>query len=284
MAEIDFDESYQGEPASLSGIVQTGISVLGALLSLGLVIGVGLWGYRLAMRDVSGVPVIRALAGPMRIAPEDPGGQIAANQGLSVNTVAASGAADNAPERVVLAPRDVRLAAEDTAPADAPPVVAPTRVTPNLDTAGPERVASADTGPLDVGGDAAAVPLSAPAGPGLATSPVPRPRPASVPASAPAAAAAAPAEIDPASLPAGTRLVQLGAFDDPETARAEWAKLSQKFDGLMHGKSRVIQQAASGGRTFYRLRAAGFEDEADARSFCAALLAEDAACIPVLLR
>ena len=38
----------------------------------------------------------------------------------------------------------------------------------------------------------------------------------------------------------------------------------------MVGKLRVIQTAESGGRTFYRLRAAGFADEADARRFCSA--------------
>ncbi|MFD1809072.1 SPOR domain-containing protein [Gemmobacter lanyuensis] len=38
------------------------------------------------------------------------------------------------------------------------------------------------------------------------------------------------------------------------------------------------------GRTFYRLRAQGFSDEADARRFCAAITAEGAECIPVTLR
>ncbi len=49
-------------------------------------------------------------------------------------------------------------------------------------------------------------------------------------------------------------------------------------------KSRVVQTAQSGGRTFYRLRASGFADEGEARRFCSALLAEDTACIPVALR
>ena len=46
----------------------------------------------------------------------------------------------------------------------------------------------------------------------------------------------------------------------------------------------VVQSAQSGGRTFYRLRAHGFAGEDDARRFCAALLAENAACIPVAQR
>ncbi len=52
----------------------------------------------------------------------------------------------------------------------------------------------------------------------------------------------------------------------------------------MNGKDRLIQRAESGGRTFYRLRAMGFDDLADARRFCSALVAEEAACIPVVVR
>jgi hypothetical protein len=52
----------------------------------------------------------------------------------------------------------------------------------------------------------------------------------------------------------------------------------------MAGKGRVIEQASIGGSSFYRLRAEGFRDLADARRFCAALVAEDAECIPVAAR
>ena len=52
----------------------------------------------------------------------------------------------------------------------------------------------------------------------------------------------------------------------------------------MEGKRRVIQEASRGGRTFYRLRAMGFEDLSDARRFCAVLLADNADCIPVTTR
>ena len=91
-------------------------------------------------------------------------------------------------------------------------------------------------------------------------------------------------EIDPASLTVGTRLVQLGAFDTGDQARREWTKLATRFGDLMSGKSAVVQTALSGGRTFFRLRAHGFDGEDDARRFCTALLAEGAACIPVAHR
>ena len=70
----------------------------------------------------------------------------------------------------------------------------------------------------------------------------------------------------------------------PDIARAEWDQLSQRFADYMGGKARVIQEAESGGRTFYRLRAMGFDDINDARRFCSVLVAENADCIPVTTR
>ena len=91
-------------------------------------------------------------------------------------------------------------------------------------------------------------------------------------------------EVDPSSIPAGTRLVQLGAYESPEIARKEWERFSTKFADYMAGKDRVVQRATSGGRTFYRLRAKGFSDLADARRFCSALTARNSDCIPVVTR
>ncbi|MFC6583994.1 hypothetical protein [Sulfitobacter aestuariivivens] len=85
----------------------------GALVSLALVVGIGIWGYKLLVRDVSGIPVVRAAEGDMRVRPEDPGGQLAQNQGLSVNAVAAEGAAAAPADQLRLAPRPVDLTAED---------------------------------------------------------------------------------------------------------------------------------------------------------------------------
>lgn len=260
-------------------------SLGGAVLSLGLIAGLAVWGYRLAVRDVTGVPVIRALEGPMRVAPEDPGGQTASYQGLAVNRVAAEGEAAPPPDRLELAPRPTNLAEEDltvaglTAPAAPPsdPVAEDAEEEPAIDAAVDEAVEEAEA------------PIGAPAR--LAPDLRPMPRPARVaraasaaaPVVTPAAAAkpSAAEEIDPARLTAADRLVQLGAFDDAETARKEWQRLSARFGTYLAGRSRVIQESQSNGRTFFRLRAAGFADDADARRFCAALLAEQAACIQV---
>ena len=92
-------------PASLRRIA-------GAVLFLGVIGAMGLWSYRLGTRDANEVPVIKAMAGPARVAPEDPGGARAAHQGLEVNSVLAgnqpdpTGIAPAAPEPVALADED----------------------------------------------------------------------------------------------------------------------------------------------------------------------------------
>ena len=46
----------------------------GAAVFLALVAGMGLWSYRLGTRDAAAVPIIRAMEGPARVEPADPGG------------------------------------------------------------------------------------------------------------------------------------------------------------------------------------------------------------------
>ena len=330
MADIDYDD-YGASPRITGGQVQKLVQVAGAVCSLALIAGLALWGYRLAVRDVTGIPVVRAIEGPMRVAPANPGGNVADHQGMAINAVAAAGGAAEMPSEIVLAPVPMGLSEEDlpglalaTIAAPAPEPAAPVLPLADQGPAGPtvlsdaptQLILPADPAPVDIPPtdaplsteDAVAMALAEalsdslgsldPSAPSAQvadpTAPVvrslrPRARPDSAFA-APAEASAAvvspfgETEIDPATLAVGTRLVQLGAFDSPEVARGEWASLRTRFGDLMSGKTLVIQSAQSGGRTFYRLRAHGFGGEDDARRFCAALLAENAACIPVAHR
>ena len=300
MAEYDYEayeESVEADPTQRGAGFGRTVSILGGLASLALVAGVGVWSYQLMMRDVSGVPVVRALEGPMRIQPEEPGGRPADHQGLAVNNVAAVGAAEGPADRLLLAPKPVDLTEEDK------PMAELTEVSNEVTEQNPEDVVSAEVDALVAQLIAEATPIESstalateadtlvasvtPAvltGPGLPSSLRPQLRPTRldvVPVSLPAGAVR---EVDPADLPVGTRLAQLGAFETPELARDSWDRLSVQFSDYFGDKSRVVQEASSGGRTFYRLRAAGFDDIADARRFCAMLIAERADCIPVTVR
>ena len=69
--------------------------------SVALIVGLAVWGWKLWQRYVTGIPVVRALEGPMRIQPENPGGRPAEHQGLAVNAVAVrtSGTTNEVPLR-----------------------------------------------------------------------------------------------------------------------------------------------------------------------------------------
>ncbi len=306
------------------------INVVGAVASLALVAGVGYWGYKLVMRDVSGVPVVRAVEGPMRIQPESPGGTPADHQGLAVNTVAAVGSAAPPADRLILAPRPVSLTDEDAPMGELKPTKAVHVVEEEITNqeAAELRQNAVDSLVAELGEETAQPEIVQPEGvqvaslvmpeeepaidpadlaaqlpdpeimalPGVRRSLRPINRPArAVPSGVSASAnsqdainaavrAATGLDVDPDTLAVGTRLAQLGAFDSAEVAQSEWERLNNRFGEYLEGKQRVIQKASSGGRTFYRLRALGFEDLSDSRRFCAALVAQGADCIPVAVR
>ena len=116
---------------------------------------------------------------------------------------------------------------------------------------------------------------------GLARSPLPRARP-TVELTNVSALSSQP--DTGAAIAPGARLVQLGAFENAEQAEAAWLETESQFADYMVGKSKVIQEAETGGRSFYRLRATGLSDLADARRFCSVLVAGDMNCIPVIQR
>lgn len=325
MADVEygFDDGYDhpgdaGPAAQRQPITSTFlrryVNLAGALTSLGLVIAAGVWGYKLAVRDVRGVPVIMALDEPMRIAPEDPGGEVIDYQGLAVNDVAAVGIAAPLPDRLVLAPRPTELSDEDTAGLAGPsssPDLLPKPAMALLEGEGP--ILAAD--PPDESADPTAIAIDAalaealgevplegeiglaedetllapdvelaallPEG-GMAASPRPRARPSATAAAvAETSTVVTATEVDPATIPIGTRLVQFGTFATKDEARAAWVQLEAQFGEVMAGKSIVLQPAEKAGQTFYRLRAHGFEDEAEANRFCAAFAAMQTICIPV---
>ena len=81
----------------------------------------------------------------------------------------------------------------------------------------------------------------------------------------------------------GTHLVQLGAYPNPAMAGRAWEILQARFGTLMGDRERVIQVSDQSSGTWYRLRASGFSDRAEARRLCAALQAEGTDCIAVVV-
>ena len=339
-------EYTAGPTEGLAGIpAGKWMNVSAAAISVALMVGVGVWGYKLLVRDVTGIPVVKAMEGDMRVAPENPGGEIASHVGLSVNSVPGEGGAAAPEDRLVLAPSGVGLQAEDlemtpaaeaaeVTPAPAPEIAEAVAATLNVEEEAPEAetvaalatpvdpntpltaedvlaladqiaagavpmtdLAEGETAPIEVAVNGVVVDpdIIPDAVPGVRRSLRPSVRPAAAPVVATPAAARAPSasasatapvtgQVTTAVLPVGTKLVQLGAFDSADIAASEWVRLTSRFPDFFAGKDQVIQEAASGGRTFFRLRAQNFADLSDARRFCAALSAEGAPCIPVVVR
>ncbi|MCV2864722.1 SPOR domain-containing protein [Albidovulum sediminicola] len=307
MADIDFDDfpaerAYAPDRAEK---MQKFIGMAGALTSAALVAGLLVWGYKLAVRDVTGIPVIKALEGPARVAPDNPGGELAEHTGLSVNAIAADGVAAPPAETLTLAPGTAGLAPEDLAGGELaslpalPPVAEPEPAAPETEViAAPPLAQVPLADPLP---DGAAEPLLEPETPEPGADKLAAQRPVARPARVFSAAAPADAydadadaiaaavamalapvavDVNPAALPVGTSLAQLGSFDTEAEARLEWDRIVARYGALMEARQRVIEQAQSGGNSFVRLRVAGFEDIEDARRFCSVLLAESTQCVP----
>lgn len=316
---------------SMAARATRALNYFGALVSVALMIGLVVWGYQLVVRDVSGIPVIRAIEGAARVAPDEPGGELAEHSGLAVNTVAAGESAARV-DRVAIAPSAAGLTEEDVPMGQLGATAQPIQAddadaelaapqTPVLDLPAPaapaDRMADAIAAESAADGSVsgavtdeagsvvkpedinkalaeAAAPQAAAA---IAGSARPAPRPRRVAAAAPAMAAVAATADTPDSRPAptpapiaraevetvkpaaGSAIAQIGAFDSDAVARSEWQRLSGKNGGLFAGKSPVIQKTERNGRTFWRLRVAGFGGKDDARSFCSSLKAKGTDCI-----
>jgi len=318
----DFEDARYASQDAIGGQV---INWVGAASSLALVIGLTVWGWQTIQRDVSGIPVIKAILEPMRIRPDAPGGSQANHQGLSVNEVQSEGRAGDPVDQLVLAPPPLDLNANqiNTSLLAAPRsqtnssrAIAPLApdMTPEQQKTALDAMAAAlaqgatplapvapapGIAPAAMRAPQAANPLVTTIVPNVISSAIPGVARSLRPIARPTSSGLAPSIrviqspsltalpsnfVDPDVIPAGTRLVQFGAFDSAQIAQNEWTRLSGRFASFLGDKSPVIQQAISGGREFHRLRVMGVEDVGDARRFCSIFLAQNTPCIPVVAK
>lgn len=302
----EYEEQYnQADYVAPLGLLRLGLNWIGAVASVALVVGLVYWVFQLGTRNPNEIPIIRAMEGPARTQPDNPGGSQASHQGLAVNAVQSEGSAEKTAETVILAPLQQPLIAEDIAqnnraniqPALRPVAVnTPAKTKTSLTTQEAVEqtiIAAVDPTPRPTVQDPTLIienvatknnsiviasskyaPLQ---------SLVPRARPTDLIKRIENTTTIA-AQANAGAVPLGTRLVQLGAYDTEAIAVKEWDKLIGKHGDLMAGKNRLVQSATSGGREFYRLRAMGFETVEDSRNLCSALLARGIPCIPVAAR
>jgi hypothetical protein len=293
--------TYEAQMGTVRANPAVYANIVGSVISIAVFVGIIGWGAQTILRDSSGVPVVRALDGPVRIAPEHPGGILVPHQGLSVNEVASSQGQVSLEDRLQLAPRPINLQAEDQPSATLMAASAALQDNSPLSLMAPEYlIASEDLLTVDqtaeglanmLAASALTIPnvlgtdqmgssmFPASAGLGLTQSLRPRVRPAMFKITQASVLVARTSN----GISRGAPMAQLGAFSSQDIATQAWADLSQRHGDYLVGKPHVILKADVGGSTIYRLRVHGFMDSAEARRLCTALTGQNTECYSVVM-
>ncbi len=273
---------------------------VGALISLALVMAVIYWIFELGRRDATEVPVIQAMAGEARELPANSGGPEVDNQGLQVNEVLGNDATAPVEPETTLAPPPQRVVTEDvTPPAETtavPPILVPLEATTNETPGVPVETAQPSTLPPSIPGadpnmarperrvQAAALSENADLLSDAIASAILEATTGAAPAPATNTPEVSQSPAPPAASFAGEKMIQLGAYDDEESANRDYDILLEDNQDLMGHLVRFVERREAGGRVFYRLRARGFTSMDEAADMCTALLARSVQCIAVTAR
>ena len=279
----------------------------GAALSFFLLAGAMGWSYQLIVRDINQIPIVRAQLGPLRVAPDDPGGLTAANQGLSVTQLAVnekpllSNEIHLAPAAEILNAEHLALQVSEDVKSNTDDGTFEIKEVNAENSINLKEVSSeieVDTGSkkevvlskvafsqkkIEIE-NAVSLALS------ITDDPVdsltllrPKIRPMISRRNNKTTGDQVVNNEPISNLPIGSAVVQLGAFESKNLAKSEWQRFEKILGSMLISKKMVVQKAESGGKIFYRLRASGFDDISDARQFCTAI-SDKIACIPVVTR
>ena len=221
------------------------LAIFAAGIGGALVLLVGVWSF--TGHHHAGVPVIEADSRPLRVKPANPGGlQVAGANDSILSGESDATTAAMAPPPETPAPQALKAEEQAAAVAAVPPPPAaapPQAVEPPRPVAAPE----AKLKP---------VPLTPPVAPRPAVMASARPAPAH-------------SELGAAARPvAGGAVVQLAALESEDAAKAEWRRLEHRYGDLLGGHAPVFSRVEHAGKTFWRVRTAGFTDAAQAVLFC----------------
>ena len=304
----------EGSDAALAGEVkQVNFKInmifywTGAALSLFLLAGAIGWSYQLIVRDVNQIPIVRAQLGPLRVAPDNPGGLTAANQGLSVTQLAVnekpllSNEIYLAPAAEILNEENLALKVKEeyeSNKVDGAFEIKEVNAKNSMNLEALPDQKEVDSKSNDIGvlskvafsqkkieiENAVSLALSITNDPDKSLSWLrPKIRPVVFYRNGNITEDQIVSNEPMPKLPIGSAVVQLGAFDSKSLAESEWQRFEKILGSILIPKKMVVQKAESGGKIFYRLRASGFSDISDARQFCTAI-SDKVACIPVVTR
>jgi hypothetical protein len=235
---------------------------------LGSVLAILIGASALTGRHSGEVPVVSADPRPIREKPANPGGMKVDGAENDVF----SGGSDTSDAKLAPAPESPNTKALRTGGPGADDAPAPV-------TSVPPAPAASVAPPAPAPVTKPAVVANAPAKPAVTASATSKP--AVVAITPPKTAAAKPQAVAEEAHPAAAGrapMVQLAALPSEEAARAEWALLTKKMPELLNGKQPNYSRTERDGRSFWRLRTAGFADVAQARGFCDHVRAKGGGC------
>ena len=222
-------------------------------------------------RHSSGLPVVEADSRPLRVKPDKAGGMAMEGGDEALLADQKPGSETLAPAPEAPAPAALKKQALEAAQAEAAAQAARLAAA-QAPAPIPAPVVAAAPAPVAHTAPPVAKPAPAPQAHVVAAAPVVT-KPAIAPVVAPSAAA-------PAKAPTGGRSVQLAALVSEQAAQAEWDRLTKKSPALFAGHKPAIAKFERDGKTFWRLRTAGFADAAQAAAFCTKAKADGLACLP----
>lgn len=286
-AEDDYDDEGSRLP----------LLIVIALLVLAAFAGVVWLAYTQGVqRGRQDVPrVIAADSGPVKTAPDQPGGAANPYRGLKIynNKAPADAHASNQPLPSIITqpgeplfsafgpkhPAPAPAAAQSQARPAPVPAPAPVQQKVAVQTPPPAVVHTAPPPAAAAPKPAPVIAKPAPAPVAIKPAPVvPKPAPAPV-----AVAKMTPPPAAPVSAPAasGAYVAQIAAFKSQAEAETGWANYKRTHAAVLGGMSPNIVSVDLGEKgTWYRLRTGAFADKASAADFCAKLKAEGASCLP----
>ena len=303
-AEGNFCKDIQNSKLSI-------FSIFGAVISLNLILWAGYWTYNIISRDINGIPIVAAQPGPLRVAPDTPGGIEAENIELAVTKIASQELPPN-PKAVELAPSTEKLTPDDLT------IFQATRqkkiidrqaalnnqihlgvIEPNLSKEISFEPVNTVTNTANYSITehqselvAAALALALkPSADNLIANAVaqnkfkqikPRLRPGSL---LEAIVSTTETVIRPAlaSVETGLAVVQFGTFATETVAFEEWDRLSKNLSVILDGRPKYVERIKRNGNEIYRLRLGGFVNIDDASRFCSAVISQEN-CVPVIAK
>ena len=291
MAGIEFDASLVERSKISSSVLGIFLKAIGSLLSLFLIVGLLYWGYNLSLKSRIEMPIIKSQSGPLKVIPDDPGGELALHLGFSVNSVQENGHVAGPSSKIVLAPPSVGVQDSDlrslsgfgdsNGQIDLKSTInsALANVFSNVTELGKEQTLEPQT--LRIKESVSSRPNNL----RVLLRPERRPEKADLNFSyQDSIVQILLNEVKANSLsdPRGKLMVHLGSFENSLVASAQVENFVTLYKDYLSNKTVFVQKSETGGRFIYRIRAIGFESTRETDKFCTLINSFGNDCIPVL--